>query len=58
MTVTCFGFLSKTIFRLWLREFFIYNLQCFQIRDQKSSKSQPEYGFGKKAETCSCHDVL
>jgi len=24
----------------------------------KSSKSQPEYGFRKKAETCSCNDVL
>jgi len=25
---------------------------------KKFSKSQPEDGFRKKAETCSCHDVL
>jgi hypothetical protein len=25
---------------------------------KKLSKSQPEDGFRKKAETCSCHDVL
>jgi len=25
---------------------------------KKSSKSQPENGFRKKAETCSSHDVL
>jgi len=31
MTVTRFGFLPKTIFRLLIRGFLIYNLQCFEI---------------------------
>jgi hypothetical protein len=28
------------------------------LQIQSSSNSQPEDGFRKKAETCSCHDVL
>jgi hypothetical protein len=29
-----------------------------KLNIKKSSKSQPDDGFMKKAETCSCHDVL
>jgi hypothetical protein len=32
MTATCFGFLPKTIFRMELRGFLIYSLQCLIYR--------------------------
>jgi len=36
----------------------IYEYQNCKLRMKKSSKSQPEDSFRKKAETCSCHYVL
>jgi hypothetical protein len=57
MTATCFGFLPKAVFRLWLRGFLIHNIQCL-IYTISKQPIQKFYGEDTKKEYRGLTDYL